>query len=110
MTTVQAAQSIGGTFISAVASLATAIPPANPSPTIIAISFTLSPFLNFPSLVSCIFNRVFQLRNGRGACIVVDFRLLRLSGNRHVPHPFHRLQFHQRAVYYRTAALNKSEP
>lgn len=41
MTTVQAAQSIAGTFISAVASLPAAVPAANPSPTIVAISFTL---------------------------------------------------------------------
>src|SRR5260221_8137926 len=37
MTTVQAAQSIAGIFISAVASLAAAAPPIKPSPIIVAI-------------------------------------------------------------------------
>src|SRR5260370_42531027 len=39
MTTVHAAQSIAGTFISAVASLATAAPPIKPRPIILAIQF-----------------------------------------------------------------------
>src|SRR6266404_7231123 len=93
MTTVQAAQSIAGTFISAVASLADAVPPIKPSPMIVAISFTQCSFLNFPCVIPRLFNRLFQLRQRCRMRVVVDLCFPGLEGHGYASDAVDRFQF-----------------